>query len=243
VSIKSFEQEFPVFELPVLHHFLKLPDDGMVDKAGFRKVEPDLGNSVKGEQLAAYSQPIAEDESFAESDNGFAGDRIPFGLDLGFEEVAQGDAGAEVKDQLGNDAGRDAEEKVGGEGDDHGDHKDEQLTLSDGPHVMEFPWRSEIVAGEDEHGSEGGQRDHVQEPWHAGDEDEQERSVPEVGPAGACAIVPVGGGTHDFRDHGDAADAGDEGVGRSHCEEVAVQIRAPLPWIKEIDGFRAEERF
>ena len=67
--------------------------------------------------------------------------------------------------------------------------------------------------------------------------------MPEVGPAGACAIVPVGGGTHDFRDHGDAADAGHEAIGRAHREEVAVQIRAPLPWIKEINGFCAEERF
>lgn len=207
----------------------------MIDEGGFGEIEV--------EELSADGEPVGEDEGCFCVEGSVAGDWVLFEFEAGFEEVREGDALGHVEDHFDDDACGDADEEVGGEGGDQGDEEDGELAFSDFPHVVEFFGGGEVEACEDEHAGEGGEWDHVEEPWDGGDEDEKERAVEEVGPAGAGSVVAVGGGTDDFRDHGDPADAGDEGVSDADGEEVAVEVRAALPWVEEVDGFGAEEGF
>lgn len=85
-----------------------------------------------------------------------------------------------MHDHFDEDTSCDADEKVGGEGNDHGREKDNQLALTDFPHVVKLFWGSEIVAGEDEHGGEGSERNLIEESGDRGNESQEEQTVPEV---------------------------------------------------------------
>lgn len=111
-----------------------------------------------------------------------------------------------VHDHFDEDSGGDADEKVGGEGHDHGCEKDDQLALPNFPHVEKLFGGGEIVAGENEHGGEGGERDLIEESGDRGNESQKEQTVPKVCPTCFGTIVFVRRGTYDFGNHGQAAD-------------------------------------
>ncbi len=193
--------------------------------------------------MFADGEPVGEDEGVFGVEGGVAGDWVLFEFEAWFEEIGEGDALGHVEDHFDDDACGDPDEEVGGEGRDHRDEEDGELAFTELPHVAEFFGGGEVEACEDEHACECGEGDHVEEPRDGGDEDEEEGAVEEVSPAGAGSVVAVGGGADDFRDHGDAADAGDEGIGDADGEEVAVEVGAALPWVEEVDRFGAEEGF
>ncbi len=67
--------------------------------------------------------------------------------------------------------------------------------------------------------------------------------MPEIGPAGTCAVASVGGGANDFGDHWEATDAGNEGIGGADGEDIPAEVGAALPGVGQVDGFGAEEGF
>lgn len=164
------DDEFTVFETPILSHLFELFHYGVIDEASLREIDVDGLVLAQDRDLAAERDPVAENRGIVDGDFGSVD-----GLDGG-ADADQGGGGSAVEDvdeDLDEDAGGDADQEVGGEGGNEGGAEDGELFLADHVHVTKLLGRGEVIAGKDEHGGEGGQGNLIEEGGDGGDQEEQ----------------------------------------------------------------------
>ena len=162
-------------------------------------------------------------------------------FDVGFEQRPDGDAVGHMDDELKKNAGGHANQQVGRQNHHQRCHEDRELLFADSVDMQELSRMRQTIAGVDQHRSECGKRNPVQDRGDQSNAGQQEDAVPHVCESGSCSVVDVGSRTDNLGNHRQTTNESGGQVSDADRDDVAIHVRLPLPRIEQVNRLGAEQ--